>query len=130
MSDTSKLKVGSRVVSTGWRGGGGTIERISRGVAFVRSDDQNGLMKERLIWLREETADDVTKRESKRMLAEWRDRKPTTTIARVEHDPSWGSPRGEIGAALFAGTPDDMRTAAAELLQLAAWFETRPNKEK
>jgi len=130
MKTASKYERGDRVVSiASWnRRTAGTVSRAGRGVSvMVRWDGGNNDERVFLNNIRIETPDDVAKREHEAALRAWRDRRPQTTVARVDLDGRWG--RGgndEIGATAVTRTPAEMRTAAEELRALADWFEARP----
>lgn len=127
---TAKFKPGDRVVRTCWPAGQpGAVVKVSKTTALVRFDGESEAKRIGLDALRPETAADVAKRNHERAMAAWRDARPRTTVADVQHDPAWGSPRGKIGAVVHrAETPEQMRQAARELLELATWFESRPKE--
>lgn len=132
MSTAPKYKPGDRVVSTAnWhRQKAGSIARPGRGISsLVRWDGEE---KDERVYhdgMRPETPEDVAKRAREAALRAWRDQRPDTKIARVEHDHRWGH-NDEIGAGVHATmkTPADMRQAADELIKLADWFEQKPSR--
>ena len=125
-----KYKPGDRVIGTVFllRGKAGKIEKPAKTSALVLWDGRNQPERVSINSIEPETAEHVATRRRAAEMKAWRERKPSTTFARVAFS-RFGFNADESGAELhLAKTPDEMRTAAAELLQLADWFAERPVK--
>lgn len=126
-----KYAPGDRVVRTKWPAGKpGVIVKIAMVSALVRWD--NSAIEERCILteLRPETAEDICWREYVHRLELWRSVLPVTKLISVAVSGRWGSDSSdEIGAQMrVVRTPAEMRAAAEELMEFAAWFEAKPVK--
>lgn len=78
--------------------------------------------------IRPETIEDVAKRASKAERDSWMALQPRPKLVAIMTRNTYGSPPSG-GVLANARSPDDMRQAAAELLELAAWFEKRPKED-
>lgn len=126
----TKYKPGDRVVATRWpRDGAGVIVKSAPVYPTVRWD--TGKEERRRVHdLRPETPEDVVRRDRESAMHRWRERKPKTILAAVVYDRTWARSIAEIGASVgLMRSPDQMRQAASELLELATWFEARPKED-
>lgn len=125
----SKYKPGDRVISLRWpHDGAGVVVRSSPVHSLIRWDGLKEDKQARTVDIRPETEEDVAQQTHKQTIRTWQDRQPKLLHVSIARPTCWGSlPDG----AQFHGvlrSPEEMRGAAAELLQLADWFAERPVK--
>ena len=122
-----KFKPGDRVIDTQWRSRPAAVATCARVYARLRYDESPGEVKSaRIEDLRAETPADVSKREHAKALAEWRDSRPATAVAKVDYGSSYSTSQDARGASATARTPGEMRQAAREMLEIADWFDRKP----
>jgi hypothetical protein len=76
--------------------------------------------------IRPETAEDVARRGHEQALRAWQARKPKTSHVSITFPAMWGSTLQDGAQTCVLRTPETLREAAAELLQLADWFAEKP----
>jgi len=131
MTRPPKYRAGDRVVALRWpRGGAGVIIKSAPVHSLVRWDGHNEAKRTGTQDIRPETAEDVEQRRSEQEMRAWQDQQPKLTNISIIKPALWGSSLPG-GAQLYRvlRTPEEMREAAAELLQLADWFAERPVKQ-
>lgn len=111
------------MVALRWpRGTGGSIVRGAPVYSLVRWDGFNEDKRARTEDLRPETPEDVARRSHEQKFRAWRDRQPKTV-----HIVLWGNLlSGGVHLHHALRTPEEMRKASAELLQLTDWFAEQP----
>lgn len=136
MSDPQKFTVGQRVIYTGRgeTGRAGVVTRICRGASAEVCWDSDGADDSERVnvgHLRPETQEDIDTRAAVIELEHWRSLRPQVVCTQVMRN--WGTTEtGLVMVRVSTSTrsPEEMRQAAAELLELAAWFEKRPGQVK
>jgi len=124
---TRPYKTGDRVVALRWpRDGAGVIVKPAPVHPLVRWDGSDEDKRVRAADVRPETAEDIARRGRAQTMQAWQDRRPKTASARVAYAPYQGSDSTGVEIHEVLRTPESMRGAAAELLQLADWFAERP----
>ena len=122
----TKYKPGDRVISLRWPpNGAGVIVKAAPIRALVRWDGLKEDTRARTADIRPETAEDVARRGHKQTMQTWRDRQPKVTHVAINIPGMCWSPDGARLHGVLR-TPETMRAAAAELLQLADWFAEKP----
>jgi hypothetical protein len=130
MTRTSKYKPGDRVIALRWpRGGAGIIVKSAPVRSLVRWDGLKEDKRTSTADIRPETVEDVAQRGHAQTMQSWQDRQPKLSHVSISSPAMWGStlPDG-VQLHCVLRTPEAMRGAAAELLQLADWFAERPAK--
>jgi hypothetical protein len=123
-SPMNKFKIEDRVVFKAFGNlQAGRVVKVAKTTATLILDDgrEDRL---RLEQLRLETPEDVDQRAHATNMREWNARRPRTTTACVQAS---GYRSDTLSAnVISARTPEEMRIAARELMEIADWFESRP----
>lgn len=129
MTSHSKYKPGDRVVALRWpRDGAGVVVKSAPVHSLVRWDGRAEDTRARTADFRAETAEDIGRRHYEQKLQAWQYRKPRLEHVQCFVMPLRGGPLVDNVQVLSVRTPETMREAAAELLQLADWFADKPEK--
>jgi hypothetical protein len=126
---SAKYKPGDRVIALRWpRNRGGVVVKFAPKRMLVRWDGLTEDTRTSTADLRPETAEDVGLRVHAEAVRAWKARQPQIAHVAVLNPTMWGSmlPNGvQLNSVLR--TPESMREASAELLQLADWFAESPD---
>ena len=126
---TPKYKPGDRVVNERRRNIAGRVVKPAPVYQLVRWDDKNEDERVRIEDVRPETSDDIAKREHDESMRTWSRDRPRVERVALQFQSHWGyTEAADVRVISPLKTPDEMRTAAAELIQLADWFAKRPVK--
>ena len=124
-----KYKPGDRVVNERRRNIAGRIVKPAPVYQLVRWDDKTEDERVRIEDIRPETPDDIAAREHDESMHAWSKDRPRVKHVALQFQSHWGyTAATDVRIISSLKTPDEMRGAAAELIQLADWFARKPAK--
>jgi hypothetical protein len=125
-----KYKPGDRVIALRWpRGGAGVIVKSAPVRSLIRWDGLKEDKRTSTADIRPETVEDVARRDHAQTMQTWQDRQPKLSHVSITSPAMWGNTLLDgVQLHCVLRTPEAMRGAATELLQLADWFAERPAK--
>lgn len=124
-----KYKPGDRVINERRRNIAGRIVKPAPVYQLVRWDDKTEDERVRIEDVRPETADDIARREHDESMRVWSKDRPRVEHVALQFQSHWGYTEAtDVRIISSLKTPDEMRSAAAELIQLADWFTRKPAK--
>ena len=124
-----KYKPGDRIVNERRRNIAGRIVKPAPVYQLVRWDGKAEDERVQIEDVRPETADDIAKRKHDESMRMWSKDRPRVERAALQFQSHWGYTEAtDVRIISSLKTPDEMRSAAAELIQLADWFARKPVK--
>ena len=125
----SKYKPGDRVISLRWpRDAAGVVVKSAPVHSLIRWDGLKEDKRTSTADIRPETKEDVAQQVHKQALRTWRDRQPKLSHFSIVSPMCESTSPNGVQLHGVLRSPEEMRGAAAEVLQLADWFAERPVK--
>ena len=127
---STKYVPGDRVIALRWpRDGAGTVIKSATVRVLVRWDGFAEDKRTSIADVRPETAEDIELRAYAESVRAWNGRQPQNACVAIVLPMLYGSTAPD-GVRLYGDllTPESMREAADELIQLADWFAAKPVK--